>query len=150
MPHDFKKFPELRNEQFDIYYFQSPHRQITEDFNARVERIIDGDTIEVSWQERDFKFPVRMAGTSAPELNERGGLESALWLRNQCLGKEVEIKIDFRNRVGKFGRIIGEIILDGLSLNQASKDYGAAVEFQPSGRGEIPDISSILKRYEIK
>ena len=33
MAHDFKKWPELRNSQMALYYFESPHRQITEDFD---------------------------------------------------------------------------------------------------------------------
>ena len=40
MPCDFFKW-------YIFYYFESPHRQITESFDARVNRVIDGDTIEV-------------------------------------------------------------------------------------------------------
>jgi len=47
MAHDFKKFPELTNNQMQIYYFESPHKQITEDFKARVVDVHDGDTIKV-------------------------------------------------------------------------------------------------------
>ena len=40
MAHDFKLFPELTNAQMDLYYFESPHRQITEDFIGKVVKVI--------------------------------------------------------------------------------------------------------------
>jgi len=54
MAHDFKRFPELTNNQMNLYYFDSPHQQIAEDFDAKVVNVHDGDTVrlEVSW--RDF------------------------------------------------------------------------------------------------
>ena len=45
MPHDFKLFPELTNSQMQIYYWDSPHKQITKNFMAKVLRVKDGDTI---------------------------------------------------------------------------------------------------------
>ncbi len=79
-PHDFKRFPELTNSQMQIYYFESPHKQITEPFMAKVVKVTDGDTIRVTWAERDFNFPIRMAEIAAPELDERGGLDSQKFL----------------------------------------------------------------------
>ena len=32
MPHDFINYPELTNNQMNFYYFESPHKQITENF----------------------------------------------------------------------------------------------------------------------
>ncbi len=119
MVHDFDKFPELTTGQAAIYYNDSPHKQIFEDFSAKVVKVIDGDTVSVSWKERDFTFPVRLAYINAPELNE-GGRESKSWLEGQILDKEVLVKINPDNRVGKFGRIIGNVILDGESMSYAS------------------------------
>ena len=47
MAHDFKTFPELTNNKMEIYYFESPHRQILEDFEGEVVKVTDGDTIHV-------------------------------------------------------------------------------------------------------
>lgn len=129
MAHDFKRFPELANSQVDFYYFESPHKQIFEDFNAKVIRVIDGDTIRVMWDERDFDFPVRFLNTEAPEMDEVGGKEARGWLEKQILGEEVEIKINPKQRVGKFGRILGEIIHLGRNINQASMEEGFAIPF---------------------
>ena len=127
--HDFKKFPELTTSQMAIYYFDSPHQQITADFMGRVEKVTDGDTIRLSTDFRDFLTTVRMANINAPEMSE-GGKESKSWLENQIMGEEVLIKINPNNRVGKFGRIIGEIIHMGENMNQASLREMQAEVFQ--------------------
>lgn len=119
MAHDFDRFPELTTTQAVIYYWDSPHKQIFESFNARVVKVTDGDSIRVEWDERDFDFPIRFAYIDAPEMNE-GGQESKSWLESQILGKEVFIRINPNNRVGKFGRIIGEVMFGGESMSAAS------------------------------
>ncbi len=129
MGHDFKQFPELTNNQMQFYYFESPHKQITEDFLCRVKRVIDGDTIIVDWQERDFNFPVRLANIQALELKE-GGRESQSWLENLIKDQEVEILINFYNRVGKWGRIVGEILHRGINLNEESLNMGMSIPFE--------------------
>jgi len=73
MAHDFKRFPELTNRQMNLYYFESPHKQITQDFVAKVVKVTDGDTIRVKWEDRDFDFPIRFIDIAAPELDEIGG-----------------------------------------------------------------------------
>lgn len=119
MVHDFKLFPELTNNQMNFYYWDSPHRQITEGFIGKVEKVTDGDTIRVATDFRDFLTTIRFANINAPEMSE-GGLESKAWLEEKVLGEEVYIKINPDNRVGKFGRIIGEVFLDGINLNERS------------------------------
>ena len=129
MSHDFNRFPELSNNQMQFYYFQSPHRQITEDFWGEVVKITDGDTIHVKWSEREKPVRVRFIDTAAPELDEQGGLESASWLKDQIFGEYVRIQIEPKLRVGKWGRIIGRIIHFGIDINQSSIDMGMAVPF---------------------
>ena len=132
MAHDFKKFPELTNSQMQFYYWESPHRQITEDFTAKVVKVIDGDTIRVRWSERNFDFPVRLLYIAAPELDEEGGVRSKKFL-DQILKEEVLIRLNPANRVEKWGRLLGEIIHMGISLNRMSMDLGYSQEFGVEG-----------------
>jgi len=134
MAHNFKDFPELTNSQMQFYYFESPHKQITEDFTAKVVNVHDGDTITVMCDFRKFKFPIRMAYIGAPELDEAGGIESQKWLESEILNEEVDIKINKDNRVGKWGRLIGTIIYQGRNLNQASQDEGFSIPFEDIGK----------------
>lgn len=128
--HDFKAFPELTNRQMEIFYFESPHKQITEDFQGEVVKVTDGDTIHVKWSERRKPVVVRFIDTAAPELDERGGKESKNWLEEQIMGEEVNILIKRKLRVGKWGRIIGRIIHMGVDINRASIDAGHAVPWE--------------------
>ena len=130
MPHDFKLFPELTNRQMEIYYFESPHKQITESFSGRVVKITDGDTIWVKWEERKKPVVVRFIDTAAPELNERGGIESRNWLEGQIMNEEVEVLIKPKLRVGKWGRIIGRIMFMGMDINRMSIEAGHAVPWE--------------------
>lgn len=120
MAHDFKRFPELTNNQMRFYYFESPHKQIKDDFIARVIKVTDGDTIRVETDFRDFDFPVRFLDIAAPELKEEGGLESKEWLEEQLLGEEVRVEIEYENRVEKWGRLLGRIFRGGIDMNNMS------------------------------
>lgn len=130
MAHDFKKFPELTNNQMEIYYFESPHKQIFEGFLADVTRIVDGDTIRVNCDFRDFNFPVRLLNIDAPELDESGGLESKNWLKEQILGEEVYIIINPKNRVERWGRLLGGIIHAGIDINNSSLNSGHSISWK--------------------
>ena len=130
MPHDFKLFPELTNSQLQFYYFESPHRQITEDFWGEVVDVHDGDTIKVKWSERKKPIVVRLLGIAAAELDEVGGKESQSWLEEQILGEYLQIKIDPKLRVGKWGRILGTIISFGMNINQTSIENGYSEVFE--------------------
>ena len=126
--HDFKKFPELTNHQMQFYYFDSPHRQILEDFRAKVVKVIDGDTIKVKWDERDFDFRVRFSNIAAPEMDE-GGRDSKQWLEKEILNEEIDILINPKMRVGKWGRILGEVLHRGLNINELSLQLNYSVPF---------------------
>lgn len=137
MAHDFKNFPELTNNQMLVYYFDSPHKQITEDILAIVTKVIDGDTIRVKWRERNFDFPVRFRELAAPELNERGGREAQSWLEERIIGEEVLLKIDKSNRVDKWGRLLAEVFHEGLSITEEEVWRGLAVHWSQRGEGKI-------------
>lgn len=127
MAHNFKLFPELTNNQMQFYYFDSPHKQITEDFRAKVVKVTDGDTIRVTCDFRDFSFPIRFFNLAAPELDEKGGKESQSWLESQILGEEVDIIINSDLRVEKWGRLLGDVFFMGRSLNEESINLGHGI-----------------------
>jgi len=149
MAHDFDAFPELTNPQMQMYYFQSPHKQIVADFRAKVIKVTDGDTIRVSAPFRDFDFPVRIAAIAAPELNEEGGVDSRDWLKSRIEGLEIEIIIDRDNRVGRFGRLIGRVMSFGLDIGEQSLLAGKSVPFNQRRDSGLPDIGSMIRRAGI-
>lgn len=145
MAHDFVNFPELSNRQMEIYYFQSPHKQIKEDFSARVVKVIDGDTIKLRTNFRDFDFDMRLDFINAPEMNEQGGSESKAWLENQILNKQVDILINPLNSVEKFGRLLGKVVSGGIDMGELSMDTGHARIFGRESEGAIPKMSEFFR-----
>ena len=127
--HDFKRFPELTNSQLNTLYFDSPHKQITEDFRAKVVKVTDGDTVRVEWDERDFDFPIRIANLAAPELDERGGPVAQSFLEKEILGKNVDIFLT-KLRVEKWGRLLAYIIHRGMNMNELMINTGNAVSWR--------------------
>ena len=144
--HNFKNFPELTNRQMEIFYFDSPHKQITEDFRAKVVKVIDGDTIRVKWEERSFDFPIRLANLAAPELKESGGVESQKWLAEKILGKDVDIVLS-PERVEKWGRLLAYVIDGGINMSEESRMFGMGQSWNESG-SFIPNFEIELERFD--
>lgn len=126
-----------------VYYFQSPHRQIKESFTAECSRVIDGDTIMVRWYGRNFDFPVRFNNINAPELSE-GGLEAKSWLKNRIEHQTIDVLVDPKNRVGKFGRLLGTILHNGMSIGQEMIQTGKANIFGKDKEGAIPNQNKTI------
>ncbi len=144
MVHDFEQFPELTNSQLDFYYFESPHKQIIEDFQATVIKVHDGDTVTLKVDFRDFEFPLRFLNTNAPELKDPGGEESQEWLEEKILNEEVTILIDPKQRVGKFGRLLGEVFHRGMNINDESIRMGQSTTFEGRRESELPNLNKEL------
>lgn len=128
-----------------IYYFESPHKQITEDFRASVVKVTDGDTIRVEASFRDFSFPIRIAGIAAAELNEPRGKEAQSWLEDLILGKEVDILVT-DTRVEKWGRLLADIMFNGIKISEESVMTGHAVRFEDRNKEIfIPNLNAELE-----
>ena len=144
--HDYKKYPELRNDQISTMAYFSPHKQILEDFPAHVERVIDGDTIMLRCSFRNFAFKLRMTDLDAPEMNA-GGKAAKDWLIDRIEGKQVEVKIDKYNRVDKYGRLLGQVLHGGQDVAQEEIYLGLSVPYSRRNEGKLPDL---WKMFNIK
>lgn len=151
--HDFKKFPELSNGKIEELQFLSPHPQITENFEAEVEKVVDGDTVRLKTNFRDFDFPLRMIGINAPEMNA-GGEEARDWLKGRIEKQKVFIEIEKNNRVDKYGRLLGRLFHGGMDVAQEEIYLGLAPPFEESGQeilsiGEIFSIEKALPKLDL-
>ena len=144
MEHDYKQFPELTDTQMNEFGFSSPHKQITEDFEAVVTKVIDGDTITLRTDFRDFEFPLRLLEIDALELSE-GGTTAKEWLKGLIEGEKVEIRIDRKNRVGKYGRLLGKVIYQGIDVGDMALSMGYAFKIGKRDEAKIPVLGKILR-----
>jgi len=96
------------------------------DFPAKVIRIVDGDTIEMTHNGEPKR--VRLAGIDAPERKQAFGSRARQFVAQQVFGKTVTV-----HSVGidAYGRILGEVILgDGRSLNRELVANGLAWHYK--------------------
>jgi len=148
LDHDYKNFPELTNSQLGVMQFSSPHVQITEDFDAFVVKVHDGDTITVSTNFRDFVFPIRLLDIDAPELSE-GGREAGDYLRSLVLNKLVRVLINPDNRVGKYGRLLGKVVFGGLDVGEEMMHLQLVKPFGLKKESQVPVLGKILREAEV-
>lgn len=140
--HDWKRYPELRQDQLEEFGLLSPHEQITRDFFARVVGVHDGDTVRLGCDFRDFSFPLRFLSIDTPELSTGvPGLEARDALRELVLDRDVEVKIDRFNRVEKWGRLLGDVFVGGLNVGETMLHLGFAKPFSRRREGEIVDLN---------
>jgi endonuclease YncB( thermonuclease family) len=95
-----------------------------EEFDAKVIAVMDGDTVLVLHDGKKLK--VRMSNIDAPELDQEFGKESRDALASRVLKKQVRIN---SQAVDVYGRMIGEVSLDGQSVNEAQVNNGMAWEY---------------------
>ena len=141
MAHDFKQFPELTANQMNLYYFESPHKQIFNDFKAKVLKVKDGDTIQLVWDERSFDFPMRFLDINTKEMSEDGGEKAKSWLVKRIEGEEVDITINKLNRVDKWGRLLGAVRFGGMDIGEEMMRNGLATRFDQRNEGKIPNLN---------
>ena len=113
------------------------------EYNCTVERVVDGDTIDVVLDlgfDILYKSRVRLFGIDTPEsrtrdLDEKArGKMAGAFLENAINnGKKVVIQTKLKDSRGKFGRVLGSAIVDGLNINEAMvTNYLAAAYFGQS------------------
>lgn len=141
--HDYDKYPELTNTELGVLQFTSPHEQITEDFDAEVVKVHDGDTIRLKTSFRDFDFPLRFLGIDAPEMNA-GGKIAKDWLTTRLLNEAVHILINKQNRVGKYGRLLGKVMHRGMDVGDEELRLGLVTTFENRREGELPNVDKMF------
>ena len=105
----------------------------------KVTKIVDGDTIDVLLDmgfDILYQQRVRLFGIDTPESRTRDleekkyGLLSKYFLKAELsLGKKITVKTYKGDETGKIGRILGDIWIDGKSVNQKMCDKGYAVPY---------------------
>lgn len=91
---------------------------------GRILQVFDGDTVELQRLGRKKKERVRLVYIDAAEMSQTPwGQSSKKQLETWVLGKEARIRIVGR---GYYGRLLGEVFLNGQSLNLRLLEKGEA------------------------
>jgi micrococcal nuclease len=111
-------------------------------YRAKVVRVIDGDTVDVDidlgfgiWQKNER---VRIMGIDTPESRTRDKIEKKFGLAAKAklkslLGKTTVLKTSINKKgvdmKGKFGRVLGDFLVDGKKVTEIMCKTGHAVPY---------------------
>ena len=118
-------------------------------YNFRVKQItkvVDGDTFDCIL---DLGFDVllegrvRMLGIDTPESRTRDleekayGLLAKDWLYEHIKGEEIIVQTVVDNEKGKFGRILGDFLIEGNAVTEQMITEGYAVAYHGQNKDEV-------------
>ena len=122
------------------------------EYKCKILRVVDGDTVDVDidlgfgvWMHRER---VRMMGIDTPESRTRDKVEKAFGLASKARLKELlpigstgilktEIDRSGEDKKGKFGRILGDFIIDDKRATDILIEEGHAVAYFGGSKDEI-------------
>ena len=128
-------------------------------YNATLERIVDGDTfdccLDLGFDVKLHKQRVRLAGIDTPESRTRDkvekkyGLKAKKFLQDTLKKGKIVIKTHKGTETGKFGRILGEIFVNGVNVNQLMCSKYHAVEYYGQSKESIEE-AHLKNRKKVK
>ena len=122
------------------------------DFTAKVQRVVDGDTVYVE-DEGGKRFKVRLTGIDAPEKNQPYGLASTYYLRELILNKFVLLETKPKKgkpySVDRYKRVLAKIILDGRDINLSQVLNGYAWHFKRYQKQQSPKDRELYSQAEL-
>jgi len=116
-------------------------------YKCEVTRVVDGDTIDVIL-DLGFnvlhKARVRLFGIDTPESRTRDkdekvrGKMASKFLQNAIdSGDVVKIRTRLKDSRGKFGRVLGTVVVDEVDINEAMCDAYLAVSYYGQHKDEV-------------
>ena len=117
------------------------------EYGCTVTRVVDGDTVDVVL---DLGFSilhkcrVRLYGIDTPESRTRDKDEKARGkIASKFLkdaidnGKKVILRSKIKDSKGKYGRVLGEIIVDGININVSMIEKYLAVAYHGQSKNDV-------------
>jgi len=122
------------------------------EYKCKVLRIVDGDTVDIDidlgfgiWMHRER---VRIMGIDTPESRTRDKVEKAFGLASKARLKEIlpigsiqilktEIDKSGEDKKGKFGRILGDFLIDDRRVTEILVEEGYAVAYFGGSKEEV-------------
>ena len=115
------------------------------EYSCKVKRVVDGDTIDVVIDlgfDIHFATRVRLYGMDTPESRTRNKDEKVRGYMSKDFLEEWMEKDDVvirtrRDKKGKFGRVLGEMIVRGENVNKLMIKECLAVEYYGQSKDDI-------------
>ena len=129
------------------------------EYRCKIVKIIDGDTVDVDidlgfgvWMHKER---IRLYGIDTPEsrtrdLDEkaRGKMAAAFVQSSVEEGELIQIRTKLKDSRGKYGRVLGELIVDGININQLMIDKHYCVAYHGQNK-EAVEHEHMLNRGKL-
>ena len=128
------------------------------EYGCKVTRVVDGDTVDVIL---DLGFSilhkcrVRLYAIDTPESRTRDKDEKARGkLAGKYLkdaidnGKKVVLRSKLKDSKGKYGRVLGEIIVDDININVAMIENYLAVAYHGQSKDDV-EAEHLINRKKL-
>lgn len=128
------------------------------EYNCEIKRVVDGDTVDVIIDlgfDIFYKSRVRLYGIDTPESRTRDkdekvrGLMSKQYLIDELEKGQVVIKT-YKDKKGKFGRVLGEMYVGDKNINLMMVDDYMAVEYKGQNKKEIEEEHIVNRKVLIE
>lgn len=135
------------------------------EYRCKILRIVDGDTVDVDidlgfgvWMHKER---VRLLGIDTPEsrtkdlVEKQFGLASKQFVKDLMpIGSQQIIKTE-KDKTGKFGRILGDFLIEGKRLTDLMIEANHAVVYNGENKDAVLEAhmlnrSKLLERGEVK
>ena len=117
------------------------------EYNCKVEIVVDGDTVDVVLDlgfNILYKCRVRLYGIDTPESRTRNkdekirGKMAGAFLENKInAGDKIIIRTELKDSRGKFGRVLGSVIADGVDINLSMVENYHAVKYYGQSKDDV-------------
>jgi len=128
------------------------------EYGCTVERVVDGDTIDVVLDlgfDIRFKSRVRLYGIDTPESRTRdkdekvrGKMASAYLKEAVDNGTKVVIETKLKDSRGKYGRVLGNVVVDGVNINEAMIENFLAVAYFGQSKDDV-EAEHLINREKL-
>tara|TARA_Y100000004_G_scaffold124171_1_gene139640 strand:+ start:442 stop:867 length:426 start_codon:yes stop_codon:yes gene_type:complete len=119
------------------------------EYSCTVDRVVDGDTIDVTL-DLGFnilhKCRVRLYGIDTPECRTRNkdekarGRMAAGFVQTMVEeGELIQIRTKLKDSKGKYGRVLGELIVDGTNINEAMVQKNLCVYYFGQSKADVEE-----------
>ena len=126
------------------------------EYNCKVKRVVDGDTVDVIIDlgfDIAYASRVRLYGIDTPESRTRDkdekarGFISKDFLKSWLDKGSVVIRTR-KDKKGKFGRILGEMVVDDININELMIEEHHAVKYHGQSKDDI-EAEHLVNRQKL-
>ena len=126
------------------------------EYNCKVKRVVDGDTVDVIIDlgfDIAYSSRVRLYGIDTPESRTRDkdekarGLISKDFLKSYLDKGGVVIRTR-KDKKGKFGRVLGEMVVEDININELMIKEHHAVKYHGQSKDDI-EAEHLVNRQKL-